>query len=185
MLCFALVGCNYDGVSDSLGTSQDDRLTMIAKQINASDMPFAGEEFNLLTPMEKGRVFDLLSDIRGKSDDGFYVSVEQVEQLSAQYFGVAFEELSYNNKEFVVAEVFGGTDHPFFDAYVSDDGYVEMASHGLVRWVVKKVQKVLGRSAAKKTGYYLNECDVPKGFFWFVVDKVPVVGWALVPCIAR
>ncbi len=185
-----LTGCNNDNLDASTDASStptdsaDNRLEAIAERINQG-APIQ-EELAGLDPIERGKAFDLLADIRGRSDDGFYVSVEQVERLSAQFFGVTFAELDDVNKDFVVAQVYGDSYYyRFSEEFISEDGVVEAANHKKRRWVLKMVKKVLGRSAAKQLGRYLRDCEIPRGFFWWVVDKVPVVGWALVPCIVR
>ncbi len=185
MLVFAVGGCNdNDNLSssnfDDINSSTDSHnaglskytpeLISIAKDINEGRIP--PEDISEdISPIEKGMIFDIISVINGDGDD---FSAESLESMSMEYFGLPFSELDAVSKDFIFSEVVG-----------YDDDSATISQKSLRSWILKKVQKALGRGAAKKLGTYMRDCEIPSGFFWRIVDKVPVVGWALVPCIAR
>ncbi len=96
-----LSGCN-----DSVTHPDDDHLVAIAQKINDAieagdgNDPFADQNFQSLTPIEKGRVMDIATELLGFSverDD----SAEALQHVAMEHFGVGMENLDEQQQRFV------------------------------------------------------------------------------------
>lgn len=57
-------------------------------------------------------------------------------------------------------------------------------SNSIIKWIVDKVSKALGKKTAKEVDKALRKCEIPHGLFWKILSVIPYIGELLVPCVA-